>query len=64
MELLYAGSGDQSFDSPTGDFLGPLLPLSELPEGSGDMLGQALAQTPDCEQTASPSALSARPAGL
>ncbi|KAL6116967.1 kif21a [Pungitius sinensis] len=64
MELLYAGSGDQSFESSTGDFPGPLLPLSERPEGSGDMLGQTLAQTPDCEQTAFPSALSARPAGF
>ncbi|KAF3859500.1 hypothetical protein F7725_021899 [Dissostichus mawsoni] len=60
MELLYAGSGD--CDSPTGDF--PLLPLSERLEGSADMQGHALSQTPDCEQAAPPSAPSARPAGI
>ncbi|KAI9516950.1 Kinesin-like protein kif21a [Dissostichus eleginoides] len=60
MELLYAGSGD--CDSPTGDF--PLLPLSEGLEGSADMQGHALSQTPDCEQAAPPSAPSARPAGI
>ncbi|KAK5849193.1 hypothetical protein PBY51_008853 [Eleginops maclovinus] len=62
MELLYAGSGDASCESPTGDF--PLLPLSERLEGSTDMQGHALSQTPDCEQTVSPSALLARPAGV
>lgn len=64
MELLYASSGDLSCESPTGDFSAPLLPLSERQEGPTDMQGQALGQTPDREQTASPSALSARPAGL
>uniref|UniRef100_A0A8D0CWN6 Kinesin family member 21A n=1 Tax=Sander lucioperca TaxID=283035 RepID=A0A8D0CWN6_SANLU len=37
MELLYAGSGDPSCESPTGDFSVPLLPLSERLEGSADM---------------------------
>ncbi|KAI4803276.1 hypothetical protein KUCAC02_006827, partial [Chaenocephalus aceratus] len=60
MELLYAGSGD--CDSPTGDF--PLLPLSERLEGSADMQGHALSQTPDSEQAVPPSAPSARPAGI
>ncbi|XP_034090216.1 kinesin-like protein KIF21A isoform X1 [Gymnodraco acuticeps] len=60
MELLYAGSGD--CDSPTGDF--PLLPLSERLEGSADMQGHTLSQTPDCEQAVPPSAPSARPAGI
>ncbi|XP_010791987.1 kinesin-like protein KIF21A isoform X2 [Notothenia coriiceps] len=60
MELLYAGSGD--CDSPTGDF--PLLPLSEPLEGSADMQGHALSQTPDCEQAVPSSAPSARPAGI
>ncbi|XP_037616162.1 kinesin-like protein KIF21A isoform X1 [Sebastes umbrosus] len=64
MELLYAGSGDPSCESPTGDFPAPLLPLSERPEGSPDMQGHALGQTPDREQTVSPSAASARPAGI
>ncbi|XP_054481005.1 kinesin-like protein KIF21A [Anoplopoma fimbria] len=64
MELLYAGSGDPSCESPTGDFSAPLLPLSERLEGSADMQGHAPAQTPDREQTVSPSALSARPAGI
>uniref|UniRef100_A0A8C9XQ25 Kinesin family member 21A n=1 Tax=Sander lucioperca TaxID=283035 RepID=A0A8C9XQ25_SANLU len=59
MELLYAGSGDPSCESPTGDFSVPLLPLSERLEGSADMQGHALGQTPDREQTVSPSALSA-----
>uniref|UniRef100_A0A8C9XVI5 Kinesin family member 21A n=1 Tax=Sander lucioperca TaxID=283035 RepID=A0A8C9XVI5_SANLU len=58
MELLYAGSGDPSCESPTGDFSVPLLPLSERLEGSADMQGHALGQTPDREQTVSPSALS------
>ncbi|XP_034382277.1 kinesin-like protein KIF21A isoform X2 [Cyclopterus lumpus] len=61
MELLYAGSGDPSCEPPTGDFSSPLLPLSERLEGSADMQGQTLA---DREQTVSPSALSARPAGI
>uniref|UniRef100_A0A8C9XXD9 Kinesin family member 21A n=1 Tax=Sander lucioperca TaxID=283035 RepID=A0A8C9XXD9_SANLU len=64
MELLYAGSGDPSCESPTGDFSVPLLPLSERLEGSADMQGHALGQTPDREQTVSPSALSARPVGI
>ncbi|KAF7228974.1 transcript variant X3, partial [Nothobranchius furzeri] len=60
MELLYASSGDLSCDSPIGDFPAPLLPLSERPEGPADTQGQSA----DREQTASPSALSARPAGM
>ncbi|KAM7378053.1 hypothetical protein PAMA_013111 [Pampus argenteus] len=64
MELLYAGSGDPSCESPTGDFSAPLLPLTERLEGLTDMQGQAASQTPDREQTVSPSALSARPAGI
>uniref|UniRef100_UPI0037E86E9A kinesin-like protein KIF21A n=1 Tax=Semicossyphus pulcher TaxID=241346 RepID=UPI0037E86E9A len=64
MELLYASSGDLSCDSPTGDFPAPLLSVSERLEGSSDMQGHALGQTPDREQTVSPSALSARPVGL
>ncbi|XP_059181719.1 kinesin-like protein KIF21A isoform X2 [Centropristis striata] len=65
MELLYAGSGDPSCESPTGDFSAPLLPLlSERLEASADMQGHALGQTPDRDQTVSPSALSARPAGI
>uniref|UniRef100_A0A4W6E457 Kinesin family member 21A n=1 Tax=Lates calcarifer TaxID=8187 RepID=A0A4W6E457_LATCA len=61
MELLYASSGDLSCESPTGDFSAPLLPLSERLEGPADMQGHAVGQTPDREQTVSPSALSARP---
>ncbi|XP_062299316.1 kinesin-like protein KIF21A isoform X2 [Scomber scombrus] len=64
MELLYAGSGEPSCESPTGDFSAPLLPLTERPEGLADMQGHAAGQTPDREQTVSPSALSARPAGI
>ncbi|GAA6233315.1 kinesin-like protein KIF21A [Lates japonicus] len=64
MELLYASSGDLSCETPTGDFSAPLLPLSERLEGPADMQGRAVGQTPDREQTVSPSALSARPAGL
>ncbi|XP_029318320.1 kinesin-like protein KIF21A isoform X3 [Cottoperca gobio] len=64
MELLYAGIGDPSCESPCGDFPAPLLPLSERLEGSADMQGHASGQTPDHEQTASPSAVSARPAGI
>uniref|UniRef100_A0A3B4XGE8 Kinesin family member 21A n=1 Tax=Seriola lalandi dorsalis TaxID=1841481 RepID=A0A3B4XGE8_SERLL len=64
MELLYASSGDLSCESPTGDFSAPLLPLSERLEGPADMLGHTAGQTPDREQTVSPSALSARPAGM
>uniref|UniRef100_A0A4W6E350 Kinesin family member 21A n=1 Tax=Lates calcarifer TaxID=8187 RepID=A0A4W6E350_LATCA len=60
MELLYASSGDLSCESPTGDFSAPLLPLSERLEGPADMQGHAVGQTPDREQTVSPSALSAR----
>ncbi|KAK2858855.1 hypothetical protein Q5P01_003475 [Channa striata] len=64
MELLYASSGDLSCESPTGDFPAPLLPLSESLEGPADMPGHATGHTPDHEHTVSPSALSARPAGL
>ncbi|XP_070785480.1 kinesin-like protein KIF21A [Enoplosus armatus] len=64
MELLYASSGELSCESPTGDFSAPLLPLSERLEGPADMQGHTLGQTPDRQQTASPSALSARPAGI
>ncbi|XP_030575668.1 kinesin-like protein KIF21A isoform X2 [Archocentrus centrarchus] len=64
MELLYASSGDLSCESPTGDFSAPLLPLTERLEGPADMQGQAVGQTADREQTVSPSALSARPAGI
>ncbi|XP_053170002.1 kinesin-like protein KIF21A isoform X3 [Scomber japonicus] len=64
MELLYAGSGDPSCESPTGDFSAPLLPLTERLEGLADMQGHAAGQMPDREQTVSPSALSARPAGI
>ncbi|XP_042367000.1 LOW QUALITY PROTEIN: kinesin-like protein KIF21A [Plectropomus leopardus] len=64
MELLYAGSGDPSCESPTGDFPVPLLPLSERLEVLPDMQGHMSVQPPDREQTVSPSALSARPAGI
>ncbi|XP_069556132.1 kinesin-like protein KIF21A isoform X1 [Brachyistius frenatus] len=64
MELLYASSGDLSCESPTGDFSAPLLPVTERLEGPADMQGPAAGQTPDREQTVSPSALSARPAGI
>ncbi|KAM3587854.1 uncharacterized protein V6R79_015363 [Siganus canaliculatus] len=64
MELLYAGSGDPSCESPTGDFSAPLLPLAERLEGPADMQGYMFGQAPDREQTVSPSALAARPAGV
>ena len=64
MELLYASSGELSCESPTGDFSAPLLPLTERLEAPADVQGHAAGQTPDREQTASPSALSARPAGM
>lgn len=64
MELLYASSGDLSCESNTGDFSGPLLPLLERLEGPADMQGHAVGQAPDREQTVSPSALSARAAGM
>ncbi|XP_074554103.1 kinesin-like protein KIF21A isoform X3 [Halichoeres trimaculatus] len=64
MELLYASSGDVSCESPTGEFPGPMLAISERLEGPGDMRGHVLGQTPDLEQAVSPSALSARPVGL
>ncbi|XP_028252269.1 kinesin-like protein KIF21A isoform X2 [Parambassis ranga] len=64
MELLYASSGDLSCESPTGEFSAPLLPLTERLEGSADMQGHVARQNPDLEQTISPSALSARPAGI
>ncbi|XP_078798002.1 kinesin-like protein KIF21A isoform X3 [Oryzias latipes] len=60
MELLYAGSGDRSCDPPTGDFPGPLLPLPEFLEGPAGKQGQP----PSREPTVSPSAPSARPAGV
>ncbi|KAM3859056.1 kinesin-like protein KIF21A [Diretmus argenteus] len=63
MELLYASSGDLTCDSPTGDFSAPLLPLTER-EGTVDLPGHALGQTPDREQTVSPSAMCGRPAGI
>ncbi|XP_019732687.1 kinesin-like protein KIF21A [Hippocampus comes] len=52
MELLYATTGDPPFDSPPGDFSGPLLPLAEHQGGSAD---------PGRE---SPSSLSAPKAGV
>ncbi|KAM4569730.1 kinesin-like protein KIF21A [Odontesthes bonariensis] len=58
MELLYASSGDLSCESPTGDFQAPLLPVTERLEAPADV------QIPDREQTVSPSAPSARPAGI
>ncbi|KAM9845518.1 kinesin-like protein KIF21A [Aulostomus maculatus] len=64
MELLYASSGDLSCESPTGDFSATLLPFTERLEGPADMQGHAVGQTGDREQTVSPSALSARPAGI
>ncbi|XP_072233172.1 kinesin-like protein KIF21A isoform X2 [Leuresthes tenuis] len=64
MELLYASSGDLSCESPTGDFSAPLLPLTERLEAPADVPGHGAGQTPDREQTASPSALSARPAAI
>lgn len=64
MELLYASSGDAFCESPTGDFPSPLLPLTERMEGPADVQGHMTGQTPDREQTVSPSALSARPAGI
>ncbi|XP_068163068.1 kinesin-like protein KIF21A isoform X2 [Antennarius striatus] len=64
MELLYASSGDLSCESPTGDFCAPLQPLSEHLEGPGDMQGVTFGQTPNREQTVSPSALSPRPASI
>uniref|UniRef100_A0A3Q3AIB3 Kinesin family member 21A n=1 Tax=Kryptolebias marmoratus TaxID=37003 RepID=A0A3Q3AIB3_KRYMA len=59
MELLYAGSGD----SP-GDFSGPAPPLAERLDGPADARGHPAGQSSDRERTASPSALSARPAGV
>ncbi|KAM9328067.1 kinesin-like protein KIF21A isoform 2-T2 [Pholidichthys leucotaenia] len=64
MELLYANSGDLSCDSPTGDFSGPLLPLTERLEGPADVQGHAVGQTAERERAISPSVPSARPAGL
>lgn len=64
MELLYASSGDLSGESPTGDFSSPLPALTERLEGPMDTQGQALGQISDREQTVSPSALAARPAGM
>nr|XP_046234853.1 kinesin-like protein KIF21A isoform X2 [Scatophagus argus] len=64
MELLYASSGDLSCESPPGDFAAPLLPLSERQEGPADIQGPVFGQNPDHEQIVSPSAHSARPAGI
>ncbi|XP_028304734.1 kinesin-like protein KIF21A isoform X2 [Gouania willdenowi] len=64
MELLYASSGDGFCESPTGDFYAPLLPLSERAEGAADMHGHGVGQTSDREHALSPSALSARAAGI
>ncbi|XP_037551754.1 LOW QUALITY PROTEIN: kinesin-like protein KIF21A [Nematolebias whitei] len=64
MELLYANSGNLSCVSPTGDILSPLLPLTESLEGPADVPGLAAGQSFDREQTSSPSAPSARPAGM
>ncbi|XP_076008375.1 kinesin-like protein KIF21A isoform X1 [Genypterus blacodes] len=64
MELLYAGSGDLSCESLTGDFSAPLLPISERLEALADMQGHAVGQNLDRQQTVSPSAVSARPAGI
>lgn len=61
MELLYASSGDLSCESPTGDFPSPLPMLLERQEGLSDTPSQALGQTQDREQTASPSSLTSRP---
>ncbi|XP_029901599.1 kinesin-like protein KIF21A isoform X1 [Myripristis murdjan] len=52
MELLYASSGDLSCESPTGDFSAPL-----LLEAPADL-------QPDREQAVSPTAMSARAAGI
>ncbi|XP_071370350.1 kinesin-like protein KIF21A [Centroberyx affinis] len=64
MELLYASSGDLTCDSPTGDFSAPLLPLAERLEGPADPQAHAAGQTADREPTVSPSATSARAAGI
>ncbi|XP_029018357.1 kinesin-like protein KIF21A isoform X2 [Betta splendens] len=64
MELLYASSGDLPCESPTGDFPAPLLPLAERLDVLAEPQGHAAAQSPDREQTVSPSALLARPAGI
>lgn len=64
MELLYASCGDLSCESPIGDFSSPLLPFMERLEGPAGVQGHAIGQTHDREQTVSPSALSARPAGV
>ncbi|PWA14672.1 hypothetical protein CCH79_00014381 [Gambusia affinis] len=64
MELLYASSGDLSCESPTGDFPAPLLPLAEGLEGPAETCSQAAGHAPDRERAVSPSALSARPAGI
>ncbi|KAM6986247.1 kinesin-like protein KIF21A [Aplochiton taeniatus] len=63
MELLYASSGDLSCESPTGEFSGPLLPLAEGQDSPGD-LGPTARLAPDREITVSPSALTARIAGI
>ncbi|CAJ1054415.1 kinesin-like protein KIF21A isoform X1 [Xyrichtys novacula] len=64
MELLYAGSGDLSCESPPGDFPAPLLSVSERLEGAADIKGHMFGQTPHRERAVSPSALTARPVGL
>ncbi|KAM9824230.1 kinesin-like protein KIF21A [Neosynchiropus ocellatus] len=57
MELLYAGSGDPTSESPAADFP-PLVSLAERPEAPMDLQGQV----PDRLQTVSPSGV--RPADI
>ncbi|KAM6895695.1 kinesin-like protein KIF21A [Xenentodon cancila] len=64
MELLYAATGDPSSESPPGDFSASLSPLTETLDGPPDVQSRPASQTRDREQTLSPSALSARPAGM
>ncbi|XP_077400857.1 kinesin-like protein KIF21A isoform X6 [Vanacampus margaritifer] len=52
MELLYATTGDPPFDTSSGDFPGPLLPLVEHQDGHADPARQ------------SPSSLLARPTAV
>ncbi|XP_046878815.1 kinesin-like protein KIF21A isoform X3 [Hypomesus transpacificus] len=66
MELLYASSGEPSCDSPTGDFSSsPLLALGlgGSQDGGGEM-GAGAGLTLDRDITVSPSAQSARIAGM
>ncbi|CAL1568959.1 unnamed protein product [Knipowitschia caucasica] len=64
MELLYASTGDGFCDLPTGDFPGPLLPLTEMVEGATDPHTQATGQTPDREQQVSQCGASNRSAAI